>query len=755
MMAKLPTRDSLPNVIPRSAGGFVATSEDHTSRAMQQLGNTITTVSDREKKQLDAMELARARSAFQTGLVQLKAGYNRQDNPDYDNWGGHYQANSTSLQRTAAGMISDRRLREQFVLETHDDRMRYGVSIGETARKHRNEDHATYAETAIETLFSTLGDPKTPNDVREDVYAKIGQTIKGLVDTGVISAPEGAKYAMENARRYAAIRIGHDMRENPLMAARFLTGDEPAGSGYLARLKMRESSGRADAEAEGSSAVGLYQFTSGTWKGLMEQHPELGLTIDGRKDPEQQERAVRQFTRNNARHLQNNNVPVTEATLRLAHFMGAGGAVKMVSTDGNAIAAEAFPDSAASNPRIFYVGGDKNRPRTVTEALAVITKGFSHEGAEIPEYYGIISPEDQLKLGAQAEAAAEKMVADEEADFILQQSREAIDHAMESFPDREEARAYVKAAIADPKAREDALVILARDYREMDKADEERRKKAEEDARVQIHEALEDGNNVTAAISIADKADVPPEVKKELQEMARAGVVTVDDSRIVDELDGHEFDGTIADIPPDKFRTMMFGLTPATRQKYMRLREAAEKGTGTGVDKSAYPFKPSQYVKTQLDALDLKDSGKDANPIHVRARAALERVIRIAVSAQEKQLGRPLSDTEFTNIVDQAVIERNRKTERASLSPMRLFSDSYEEERPLEKVMENIGETAQKLNITTNQLIDKLIIALGDDVPISVATIDAAYKIYMEDGGYSSDEKQGFQMPPVSTQGAN
>jgi len=99
---------------------------------------------------------------------------------------------------------------------------------------------------------------------------------------------------------------------------------------YLASVKHSESGGRLRAKNSESSAYGPYQFLRGTWDQLARQHPKLGLTHDGRDDPEQNERAIRQFTYNNALALDRAGIPVTNGTVYAAHFLGPGDAPKLL-----------------------------------------------------------------------------------------------------------------------------------------------------------------------------------------------------------------------------------------------------------------------------------------------------------------------------------------------------------------------------------------------------------------------------------------
>ncbi len=125
---------------------------------------------------------------------------------------------------------------------------------------------------------------------------------------------------------------------------------------YLNNTIQSESSGNPNAKNPNSTATGLAQFTEGTWAEMMRKHPELGLTADGRTDPNQSIRALEQFTRNNMASLQRAGIPVTEGTLYAAHFLGAGGANRVFSQsgiDGDLIKNHVDPDSYAANKNVL------------------------------------------------------------------------------------------------------------------------------------------------------------------------------------------------------------------------------------------------------------------------------------------------------------------------------------------------------------------------------------------------------------------
>lgn len=121
----------------------------------------------------------------------------------------------------------------------------------------------------------------------------------------------------------------------PLVRVPGQTGLPDWSDSYFANVKAQESGGNANAKSSTSSATGLYQFTTGTWNGMMRAHPELGLSADGRTDPAQQEKAVRAYTADNATALSQHKVPITPGNLYLAAFFGSGGAAHLYDLPGS------------------------------------------------------------------------------------------------------------------------------------------------------------------------------------------------------------------------------------------------------------------------------------------------------------------------------------------------------------------------------------------------------------------------------------
>lgn len=102
--------------------------------------------------------------------------------------------------------------------------------------------------------------------------------------------------------------------------------------GYLKLIEKIESGGRLHIKNPTTSASGLFQFIESTWKGYGGAWGKLGGVAFGGLKPDraEQEERFKRFTLDNAKILRANNIPINSATLYAAHFLGAGGAAKIL-----------------------------------------------------------------------------------------------------------------------------------------------------------------------------------------------------------------------------------------------------------------------------------------------------------------------------------------------------------------------------------------------------------------------------------------
>jgi transglycosylase-like protein with SLT domain len=179
-----------------------------------------------------------------------------------------------------------------------------------------------------------------------------------------------------------------------------------ASFGYLLATAKMESNFNPKAAATTSSARGLYQFIDQTWLGTVKEagsqlgygkyadaisksssgtyyinDPSMRTSIMKlRDDPDAASSMAAVLTQSNSFKLTGKiGRRPTDSELYMAHFMGVGGAAKLISNaedNPNASAARLFPNAAAANRSIFYEKGT-GRARSVSEVYSVLTTRYT------------------------------------------------------------------------------------------------------------------------------------------------------------------------------------------------------------------------------------------------------------------------------------------------------------------------------------------------------------------------------------------
>ncbi|NBN64125.1 lysozyme family protein [Pannonibacter tanglangensis] len=205
----------------------------------------------------------------------------------------------------------------------------YGVKVV------KEVDDATGALTQTASML-----PSTYNDMVAEQAAMV-DAIPNL------DAVEKTKLKETGARQIRAAAGMGLAQQDPDYVISQLAGD----GDYFSAIRQAESGGNDAAKNPASTATGRYQFIKQTWDGLVARYPEAGLTPDGRLDPAQQEIAIRLFTSENENTLGRAGIAITNGTRYAAHFLGAGGAVNVLTKpDADPISAHVGRDVLRANP---------------------------------------------------------------------------------------------------------------------------------------------------------------------------------------------------------------------------------------------------------------------------------------------------------------------------------------------------------------------------------------------------------------------
>jgi len=125
---------------------------------------------------------------------------------------------------------------------------------------------------------------------------------------------------------------------------------------YWPLLAKIESGNRPYVKAGTSSASGLYQFIRSTWIGEGGKWgPDMSEPFGGLRPSEaEQTQRAKSFTEKNAKVLRAKGIPINNASLYAAHFLGVGMAIKIIGADVDA-RADLIAGAAATsaNPTIL------------------------------------------------------------------------------------------------------------------------------------------------------------------------------------------------------------------------------------------------------------------------------------------------------------------------------------------------------------------------------------------------------------------
>lgn len=136
-----------------------------------------------------------------------------------------------------------------------------------------------------------------------------------------------------------------------------ITGGGTVG-GLKSKIAGAESGGDYNAKNPLSSATGKYQFTQGTFQGLAGAAKPgsalFGKTWEDYKgSPDLQEAAMDALIAQNQQYLLNAGVRATDSATYMAHWLGPGGAIKVLqSPEGTPLSGLLSPNVFSSNPNL-------------------------------------------------------------------------------------------------------------------------------------------------------------------------------------------------------------------------------------------------------------------------------------------------------------------------------------------------------------------------------------------------------------------
>lgn len=209
---------------------------------------------------------------------------------------------------------------------------------------------------------------------------------------------------------------------------------------YLLAQANQESRLNPEAKSSKSSAMGLFQFTSGTWMEMVKRHgADHGLEqysdaivkgadgrwavkdkalkkeiLDLRKDPRLSALMAAEYAKDNEQVLESKlGRQVSTQDLYLAHFLGAGGALKVLKgrhePETDQQPAE-LAGAAQANPDVF-MDPASGEQRSLDSVYATVEKRFRHAMNEANRVAGKLRPQVDLAALRPAERPVETAAA--------------------------------------------------------------------------------------------------------------------------------------------------------------------------------------------------------------------------------------------------------------------------------------------------------------------------------------------------------
>lgn len=237
---------------------------------------------------------------------------------------------------------------------------------------------SSWIGNAVDTVTGAMGSAvRGIGSAAASAGRKIGEMIGFGGGDASVTAGFGGKYSeLPDPKPGGGYQAFRDLIE----AAAKMVGVNPS---LLAVICAIESGFKPAVKAATSSATGLFQFIKSTWQSILAKFGKLfGLTLAASpSDPKAATLMGAQFLKNNIEYLQKAlGRKVTFVEAYMAHFLGAGGAARVLKYSMDTVLAPLMPDAAAANRGIFY--DRSGRAKTLGEIYSDFAMKFKTLAAQ-------------------------------------------------------------------------------------------------------------------------------------------------------------------------------------------------------------------------------------------------------------------------------------------------------------------------------------------------------------------------------------
>lgn len=412
------------------------------AQGVDAFGNVAAREVDEERQKDQALDLTKARSAFQIGLMQARAKYKFENDQDQDTWAKRFEDDGKIVHEKAGELIRDPVLKERFLADTLPDVERNRIEVDESAGVIRRQRRVTESDTALEQSLELAGGADTPESTQRAVLDDMLASVDGLVKTGTITPEMGAARRIDITRKFAARRVLADQQADPARTLRWLRGTGKMTDDEAAEEHLRDKEGFLPTpKMDGDTLrIGHGSDTITTEDGkVLKVVPGMRIS---RADADRDLARRRKETQNGIKR--DIGTDQWNGLSRGAKVALTGMAYNYGSLPDSVVAAARTGDPAKIAAAIRARAGDKgngipgfNAKRRFEEA-ALVEGG--KVGKDRPAYYDFLSAEDKLKLTKASEGdvadqdqAIEKAAREAEADarVAAEQAKGALDLGIE------------------------------------------------------------------------------------------------------------------------------------------------------------------------------------------------------------------------------------------------------------------------------------------------------------------------------------
>ncbi len=198
-MAVLPSANDLSRPASARTGRIIASGpEDSVGPALQRLGGVVSAIGEEQKRQQDALGMAKAEAELNQGLINV--GKQFDNDPDYGTFSQRAPKATGDVVNRAAKHISDPNLRERWVQGANTDAVRLNASIDGKADTLGKQATIANLDQALETQRRIYVDPETTEEQKQKARADIQATLEVASKTGILTPDEADRRAQLNLR---------------------------------------------------------------------------------------------------------------------------------------------------------------------------------------------------------------------------------------------------------------------------------------------------------------------------------------------------------------------------------------------------------------------------------------------------------------------------------------------------------------------------------------------------------------------------